>query len=145
MRSLTRAHSPKQPILVTTTFSNFRGGRLRERRLYICFFSVDRIPSLKKWTAQLSWNEGRMFSKSISIRWDICYLLSIWFLISYFTVKAVQAYPTRFYNYQRIQLSNNEFLNRTLGVEGGGGGLRFTWLDSKYPDAIVSEQAQSHS
>ena len=34
------------------------------------------------------------------------------------------------------------------GGGGGGGsgeGLRFTWLDSKYPDAIVSEQAQSHS
>ena len=127
-----------------------------------------------------------MFSKSISIRWDICYLLSIWFLISYFTVKAGHAKRTpqdsineviiwkinplvvpvtivkfisafqhaywagnilyknvsvfakignlwidkiasktftskgrdesEIYNYQRIQLSNNKFLNRILGA-----------------------------
>ena len=30
MRSLTKAHSRKRPALVTTTTSNFRGGRLRE-------------------------------------------------------------------------------------------------------------------
>ena len=29
-----RAHPCKRPALVTTTFSDFRGGRLRERRLY---------------------------------------------------------------------------------------------------------------
>ena len=29
-RSLTVAHSRKRPALVRTTFSNFRGGRLRE-------------------------------------------------------------------------------------------------------------------
>ena len=34
MRSLTGAHSRKQPSLVTTTFSYFRGGCLRELRLY---------------------------------------------------------------------------------------------------------------
>ena len=32
--SLTRLHSRKRPALVTTTFSNSRGGRLRELRLY---------------------------------------------------------------------------------------------------------------
>ena len=36
-----RAHSRKRPALVTTTFSNSRGGRLRERRLYE-FEVVDR-------------------------------------------------------------------------------------------------------
>ena len=34
MRTLTRAHSRKRPALVTTTFSTFWGGRLRELRLY---------------------------------------------------------------------------------------------------------------
>ena len=34
MGSLTRAYSCKRPALVTTTFSNSRGGRLRELRLY---------------------------------------------------------------------------------------------------------------
>ena len=34
IQSLTRAHPHKRPALVTTTFSNFRGGRLREHRLY---------------------------------------------------------------------------------------------------------------
>ena len=35
MRWLMRAHSCKRPAPVTTTYSNFRGGRLRERRLHI--------------------------------------------------------------------------------------------------------------
>ena len=34
MGFLTRAYSCKRPALVTTTFSNSRGGRLRELRLY---------------------------------------------------------------------------------------------------------------
>ena len=34
MQSLKRTHSRKRPALATTTFSNFRGGRLRELRLY---------------------------------------------------------------------------------------------------------------
>ena len=34
MWSLTRTHSRKRPAQVTTTFSNFRGGRLRELRVY---------------------------------------------------------------------------------------------------------------
>ena len=34
MQSLTRARSRKRPALATTTFSNFRCGRLQELRLY---------------------------------------------------------------------------------------------------------------
>ena len=33
-----RAHSRKRPALVTTSFSNSPGGRLRERRLYLRIF-----------------------------------------------------------------------------------------------------------
>ena len=47
MGSLTRAYSCKRPALVTTTFSNSRGGRLRELRLYIdCFISPSRKATL---------------------------------------------------------------------------------------------------
>ena len=34
-RGLQKAHSRKRPAVGTTTFSNFRGGRLRELRLYL--------------------------------------------------------------------------------------------------------------
>ena len=40
IRSLTTAHSRKRPALVTTTFSNFRGGRLRELRLYFLSLGI---------------------------------------------------------------------------------------------------------
>ena len=35
LASLTRAYSCKRPALVMTTFSNARGGRLRELQLYL--------------------------------------------------------------------------------------------------------------
>ena len=38
-RSLTVAHSRKRPALVRTTFSNFRGGRLRELQLQVTYFN----------------------------------------------------------------------------------------------------------
>ena len=41
MTTLPTAHSRKRPALVTTTFSNSRGGRLRERRLYFIRVSID--------------------------------------------------------------------------------------------------------
>ena len=47
MRSLTWAHSRKRPALVTTSTSNFRGGRLRELRLYflfLCTFLICLVP-----------------------------------------------------------------------------------------------------
>ena len=48
MRSLTKAHSRKRPALVTTTTSIFRGGRLRELRLYflfLCMFFICLVPA----------------------------------------------------------------------------------------------------
>ena len=45
--SLTRAHSRKRPAPVTTTFSNSRGGRLRELRLYL-------FPLIPHWNYTIS-------------------------------------------------------------------------------------------
>ena len=44
LRSLTTAHSPKQPAVITTTFLNFRGGRLRELRLYQLLLMPNQFP-----------------------------------------------------------------------------------------------------
>ena len=59
MGLLTRAHSCKRPALVTTTFSNYRGGCLQELRLYWNFsFSISAEVSPKnryEWYFREKW------------------------------------------------------------------------------------------